>query len=242
VTLNPPCKLLEWDSDFFGARIARVENHHLSVESIDHILQWCGENRMDCLYFLCAPDDDESVTIAENAGFHLVDIRIELSCSIPDRPVELASVRHFSEADLPELKKIAANAFTDSRFCYDRNFAVDKVSALYQEWVDKSCRDGTVAVFIAEYQNGIGGFITCHTESSNMGRIGLVGVSSNARGTGLGDTLAKAALNYFCERKVTEARIVTQGRNLAAQRLYQANGFRICSINLWYHKWFSDVR
>jgi len=32
--------------------------------------------------------------------------------------------------------------------------------------------------------------------------------------------------------------VVTQGRNLAAQRLYQRNGFVTASLQLWYHRWF----
>jgi hypothetical protein len=31
---------------------------------------------------------------------------------------------------------------------------------------------------------------------------------------------------------------VTQGRNLAAQRLYQRTGFLIRDLQLWYHKWY----
>jgi hypothetical protein len=31
---------------------------------------------------------------------------------------------------------------------------------------------------------------------------------------------------------------VTQGKNIAAQRLYQKNGFLIRDLQLWYHKWY----
>jgi hypothetical protein len=36
--------------------------------------------------------------------------------------------------------------------------------------------------------------------------------------------------------------VVTQGRNYAAQRLYQRNQFRTCEVQLWYHKWYSPLR
>jgi ribosomal protein S18 acetylase RimI-like enzyme len=31
--------------------------------------------------------------------------------------------------------------------------------------------------------------------------------------------------------------VVTQGRNVAAQRLYQRAGFVTASTQLWYHRW-----
>jgi dTDP-4-amino-4,6-dideoxy-D-galactose acyltransferase len=238
-----PCKLLEWDSDFFGVKIARIEEPRLSAESLNQALQWCSENKIDCLYFLCAPDDDESVRAAENVGFHLVDVRVELFCRIPDQTFKTApSVRHFRESDLPSLKKIAADSYTETRFYYDRNFTRERVSALYQEWLRKSCSGDADAVLVAMNEDEIGGFITCQLESSGMGRVGLVGVKGSARGIGLGDALVKAALNYFSQQKMAGARVITQGRNIAAQRLYQTNGFLTSSMSLWYHKWFGDLR
>jgi ribosomal protein S18 acetylase RimI-like enzyme len=35
------------------------------------------------------------------------------------------------------------------------------------------------------------------------------------------------------------ATVVTQGRNIASQRLYQKHGFVTQSIQLWYHRWTS---
>jgi hypothetical protein len=32
-------------------------------------------------------------------------------------------------------------------------------------------------------------------------------------------------------------RVVTQGRNVRAQRLYQAHGLLTRSIGLWFHRW-----
>jgi hypothetical protein len=32
--------------------------------------------------------------------------------------------------------------------------------------------------------------------------------------------------------------VVTQGNNLAAQRLYQTCGFLSRDLQLWYHKWY----
>lgn len=234
------CRILDWDSEFFNARIARVADDHLTPDSLNKVLEWCGEQNVDCLYFLCQPDDDESVLLAEKCGFHLVDIRVELNCRALDKKVgTLINTRAFRESDLTELRDIASDAYTDSRFYFDSGFSMEKSSALYREWIANSCRGYADEVLIAPWKNRLGGFITCHLESKDLGRIGLVAVSAEARGAGIGDNLIKASHNYFRDQGVVEIRVVTQGRNVAAQRLYQANGFRTFSVNLWYHKWFN---
>jgi ribosomal protein S18 acetylase RimI-like enzyme len=49
--------------------------------------------------------------------------------------------------------------------------------------------------------------------------------------------LTEAALAWFCAQGLQRAQVVTQGRNIAAQRLYQKCGFRTGEIALWYHRW-----
>ncbi len=44
-----PCTYLDWDSDFFGVRIARVNASRLSEETVAPILAWCAAQAIDCL-------------------------------------------------------------------------------------------------------------------------------------------------------------------------------------------------
>jgi len=238
--INAPCKMLDWDSEFFGARIARVEGDRLAGDAIDRVLQWRSDHQADCLYFLCASDDDESVRVAERNQFHLVDVRMELSWNV--RKVEddsAGDARFFRRSDLSQLQRIASGAYEMSRFYFDRRFARDQTSALYREWITRSCDGSADAVFVLPRRDLIAGFITCRRESPERGRIGLLGVGENLRGAGAGRALVKTAQSYFFGQGAKEVFVVTQGRNIAAQRLYQANGFRTHSMRLWYHRWFS---
>jgi ribosomal protein S18 acetylase RimI-like enzyme len=45
---------------------------------------------------------------------------------------------------------------------------------------------------------------------------------------------------YFGKRRIAKVNVVTQGRNVRAQRLYQKSGFATDSVMLWYHKWFRN--
>jgi GNAT superfamily N-acetyltransferase len=65
----------------------------------------------------------------------------------------------------------------------------------------------------------------------------LMAVAEKAHGQGFGHDLVKASLWWFANQGATRVRVATQGRNIAAQRLYQACGFRTCAVHLWYHWW-----
>jgi GNAT superfamily N-acetyltransferase len=95
-------------------------------------------------------------------------------------------------------------------------------------------------VLVAEIDGLPQGFITCHIrENRREGDIGLVGVSEQARGQGVGKSLMKSALCYYYELGVNSVFIAMQGSNIVAQRLCEQTGFSMYSLRLWYHKWFS---
>jgi len=50
------------------------------------------------------------------------------------------------------------------------------------------------------------------------------------------------ARSRLARQQIDKVSVVTQGHNLAAQRLYQRCGFLTHSIKFYYHKWFVDCR
>lgn len=233
------CQHLEWDSQFFGLRIARILGESLEKNALDAALRWCEEQRIDCLYFLCKPDDDRSVTEAESAGFHLVDVRVELNWKVQTISEPAPNpIRLYQETDLAELRQIAAEVYTDTRFGFDQRFDQKRVSELYEQWLTQSCQTEKQAVFVVAPDTEALGFITCQFDSNDVGRIGLLGLKREATGKGYGQNLVQAAQHHFFQAGAQEVRVVTQGRNIAAQRLYQSCHFHTCKLGLWYHKWF----
>ena len=67
--------------------------------------------------------------------------------------------------------------------------------------------------------------------------IGLVGMDPPVAGRRLGRRMIYSVLNILVDRGVKTVNVVTQGRNYAAQNLYQSVGFRTKTTQLWYHKW-----
>jgi dTDP-4-amino-4,6-dideoxy-D-galactose acyltransferase len=56
---------------------------------------------------------------------------------------------------------------------------------------------------------------------------------------GVGRALVVNAIRWFSGQGVDSVSVVTQGRNVRAQRLYQRCGFTTRSVELWFHRWFS---
>lgn len=243
--MTSPCTFLAWDSDFFGLRIARVQGHYLTPERQNDIANWCAAQDIACLYFLAACDDDVTVCTAEQAGYHLVDIRVTLNCA-SEKAILLSKmsddivVRTSTETDLTQLQEMGRDQFTDSRFYQDQHFPRERCQALYDTWIAKSLRrDSPDQVLVVECTGRAVGYlaITSHA-SQGIGQISLMAVAPAAHGRGIGAALLDQGIRIFRRQNVHELRVVTQGRNIASQQLYQKFGLRTAQVQLWYHKWF----
>jgi len=248
VHLTAPCELLSWDSEFFHCRIGKVRGDSLKEDEMWEIEQWSRSERIAGLYFLARANCPVTIQTAQNHGFELVDIRITLERSMLGSP-EATSFRGPSEVvirsarpeDLSDLQAIARTAHVDSRFFGDSHFPRHLAEKLYTTWISLECEGRARCVLVAvSPEDRPLGYVSCHLDSnSGAGQIGLSGVSSKARGRGIGSNLVLAALDWFAERGAKKVAVITQGKNIPAQRLYQRCGFVTEDLQLWYHKWFS---
>lgn len=238
--------MLPWDTEFFGFRVAHILNGNLTRSSADDAETWCRAHEIRCLYFLADFDNPESIETAEDHGFRLVDARISFECmpelrthyfrKTPPVPV---STRPARRDDLPALSLIARTGYTATRFFFDRRFKRTDAERLYEVWIETCLTNDRDAVHVAELDGQIAGFITGRSfPEDSTGEIGLAGVAANARRAKVGSVLVNAALAGFEAEGLQKARVVTQGRNVPAQRLYQQFGFVTESLQLWYHRWF----
>lgn len=243
-------QLLRWDTEFFGLKIGRVLTSRLDVASLEAIVKLAKEGRFECLYFQAEPDDAETVTLAEKAGFHLVDVRIVLEHPFDGRPApaprypipEEIGLMGPRRKDVPTLEEIAVEIGYTSRFCFDRRFPPDACPRLYQAWLHKAIADARDSVIVAQLSSRVVGLIACGALPNQVGNIQLAGVQSNWRGRGVGTALVQGALDWFRAQGVDRAKVTTQARNVPAQRLYQQMGFFTRRMTLYYHKWMSDQK
>jgi N-acetylglutamate synthase-like GNAT family acetyltransferase len=237
----PPIESLEWDSAFFGVRIGRVSLGSAAAEQLSQAVGWADQRRIECLYWLVDGADAISPRAAETCGFHLVDVQLTFEtkllrgAGLDQRP--LAHVRLFKPLDLPCLLALARGSHGASRYFYDGNFAEDRCAALYEEWIKRALRRDSDIVLVAENENQPSGYCVCHLSGDRIGSIDLIAVDPKWRGGYIGTALMSAALDHFDRSGMRSATVVTQGRNIASQRLYQRSGFVTKSVKLWYHRW-----
>jgi dTDP-4-amino-4,6-dideoxy-D-galactose acyltransferase len=238
------CSYLDWDSDFFKHRIARVNSRRLNGEILSSVLSWSEENSIDCLYFLADAADRESAVQATDNGFRFVDIRTTFERPLRGEKIPGASsapeIRLSVPEDVPILRALAGVSHRDSRFYFDPSFSEAECNALYETWIEKSCQGYADAVLVAELAGRAVGYISLHLNEDGTGQIGLIAVSAEARGHGLGKKLINESLRWFASHGASSVRVVTQGRNVIAQRLYQSFGFLVTSVEVWYHRWFPE--
>ncbi|HMK71863.1 MAG TPA: GNAT family N-acetyltransferase [Myxococcaceae bacterium] len=233
-------RTLDWDSDFFGVRIARLEETRLDPEDVAVLEQEVAARGIDCVYLLA----DEALPPARalTAGFWPVDERVTLELEpVPELVLRGGGARPAVAADARALEDIAGEAHRGTRFFTDPHFPKERSIELYRTWIRNSLGGAADAVLVVDDASGPAGYATASVKAGGLGEIGLVGVAARARGQGLGRALVAAVVHWIGERGCTRAQVVTQGLNAVALRLYQGAGFRIARTQTWYHRWTRDA-
>lgn len=239
-------KPLPWDSEFFDLPIGRIIPLTLNKKQAAATLEEAAAEGLRCLYFEADSDDPTTVSVVEEHGFHLVDVRVVLEHPFDDRPAPVPRypipsalvIGPPKKEEMARLQDISAQIGLTSRFHFDLNFGPAESERLYRLWIKNACDGFADVVFIARWQpdGEAAGLISC-TVSDGIAHIQLAGVHLDHRQRGVGTGLVQAALDWAKAQDAAAMQVVTQARNVPAQRLYQQMGFFTRSMTLYYHKW-----
>jgi dTDP-4-amino-4,6-dideoxy-D-galactose acyltransferase len=233
---------VEWDESVFGVRTARIAPTTLSRDQAAAILAEIRSWGAAVVHLLLESDDDASVRVAEEHGFHLVDVRVTLRWRASEAPLAGpptgVSVRRGVPDDFRALEATARTIYDRTRYYHDPRYPKDRCGDLYARWLSWSLGGGADRVLVAEKEGAAAGYVACHgTPGASDGSIGLLGVDPAFRGSGVASALVGAAQAFFQGVPLSGATVVTQGRNVEAQKVYEREGFRAHRVQLWYHLW-----
>lgn len=234
------CQVLEWDSAFFGCRIARIDSAALKAHGPAAVDAWCRGEAVACACLLVDAGDQDAITAAERGGYRLVDLRVTLEAEVrPPRvspPPGAVVVRAAVPEDVPVLEAIARKSHRTTRFYVDGRFDRARCDELYAHWIARSCAGWADAVFVACAGAHPIGYLSCHVRA-DRGEVGLVGVEAEHRGQGAASALVDAAFGWCAGRNLARLQVATQARNQPGLALYRARGFTLRALALWYHRW-----
>jgi ribosomal protein S18 acetylase RimI-like enzyme len=227
---------LDWDCSFFGLPIGRV-NSGVGVSDLGKVVSEAEDRGLRCLYLLVSAENTALLGAAEDHGFRVREIRVELQRPVVGHPAAMTGLRVGGAKDLEALERIARDRIRGTRFFADEHFALENSAELYVEWLRRGLIGGA-----PERQTLVGGadqgFVVCHLDAaSGVGRIELIAVAKDAAGKGLGKALMAGAGALFNAASMVTAMVVTQGSNISAQALYQACGYRTAKVSYWLHIW-----
>ncbi|MEM4261011.1 MAG: GNAT family N-acetyltransferase [Candidatus Woesearchaeota archaeon] len=232
-------KKLNWDTDFFGFGIAHLEETDEKIESLNGLEDFNKSNNIKLVQSLVDIKNIQFIELLENSGFHYVDTRVDFVIDLK----KLNSTSYFEIAlinDIPEILYIADKLFMDSRF-FHPIFSEKKANELFKLWAAKAVKGEFDDICLKSSDNTtseVNGFVTIKFINKTEARIGLIGVSKNHLGKGIGTKLINSAISFLKEKEFEKLYIATQGKNLGAINLYIKSGFKIKSLHNWFYKNF----
>jgi len=239
-------RFLEWDSNHFGVRIARLLDPRLPAEGVRHALAQAEQAGLQLVYWPADPSLPVTADwFAPWTGF-LADRKVVYRRSLHDwspppaaaAPGDLTIHEFPAGPASPELVELAIAAGEYSRFRRDARLGADKFRALYELWIERSTQHELADVVLVA-RDGTGRVVGLATVArrDSVGDIGLLAVHASCRGRGLGTRLITQAVAWMRAAGASESTIVTQLDNLPACRLYEQLGYRPSEVSALYHLW-----
>ncbi len=232
---------LSWDSDFFKHQIARLRLSTLTDQQMRAALAECKQRDIECLYATLG-NTRNNMKLAERESFTPVGTRVtyERGGSPLRKPTKSqVTIKIASKGNLTSLTSLSRSLSRESRFFRDPRFGPLAAQRLYRAWTEKVVRGAspTTKVLVASVGGRCAGFVAARAKEKIV-HIELVIVDKKFRGKHIGSALMEACINAYQKKGFRKFRVVTQGSNTAAQRLYQSCGFKLTAKALDYHKWF----
>lgn len=228
---------LSWDSKFFGYKIGKIELRDLDAGGIEREVAWAKQHGFALLYlFGEARVPLSSLWLEENRCRH-VDTRVTYEKSGLAHKEGFVSTVRREPAEDGQLYELAYESGKYSRFNLDPQFGKESFQRLYRAWVDNSVF-GALADDILVYREGsrLGGFCTVKYRKDKA-TIGLIAVSPDQQGKGVGRDLWDAVEARAAQQGCESISVATQLANAGACRFYEKMGMKIVESTDTYHLW-----
>ncbi len=241
-------ELMEWDTNFFGFKVARLCEE--APEKLKQVQDICSEQDIRLLISRFSTNNVCFAHELERHGFQLMDTVVTYRLNLADARVANvpvpAIIRPCLKSEADELAAIARAVYAShiGHFHNDPRLDRDKCTTLYAELARNSCLDENQAdiMLVAEMEGKIVGFHSHKVAHPNGLRGVISGVSHQAQGKGIGKALIVASANWGKSWGLEWIEEYPHVNHYRMHKMMADLGFRLCASFYTFHKWFDEVR
>ena len=224
---------LDWDSEFFGLQIGRVD---LQTQN-DALALAQMHDELKRQYKLLHVFSKEGLDF-DARGTELVDEKVLYSKICENKEIYPDVMTYEQPVPNESLYKLALVSGEFSRFRLDKKMPEGSFELLYRKWIENACpREGSNKQIFAYVPDGIArGMITVDYQGDHA-QIGLVAVELECQHKGIGTMIMSTLESALYREGVITIDVATQKANKDACRWYEKNGYKVKSVTPIYHWW-----
>ncbi|MDT0677443.1 GNAT family N-acetyltransferase [Autumnicola musiva] len=231
-------EILDWDSDFFGFKVAKINKGLLLEEASENCFKSLYKNEINLGYFFSNSPIDQSILNNDFYNIILVHKRIPLVKTIIkdcgfDPNISIYKDKYPSE-DMIHLAQLAGSY---SRFGVDPNISHDKFNDLFKTWIINSVNKKIASdVLVFKKDDKIIGLATIKIEKGVM-YTPLFAVKRKYEGIGVSFSLMRAIETIAFRNDCSTIIGGTQEVNIKALKVYERFGLVPQEPEYIYHLW-----
>lgn len=225
---------LDWDSNFFGLRIGRVEIRNREENAFITSQESQIRKDYDLLYVFA----NHGLTFSAPKA-RMMDEKVIYSLSTFSNTIIDKNIISWSENQgVPyELLHLALVSGKYSRFKLDDRLPNGSYERLYSQWIEQSVNHAIASEVFCYMIEGVPKGLVTLNHKNGIGDIGLVAVHEDYQHRGIGTSMMRNAIRYSKEKRLQKLSVVTQHANTPACNLYEKSGFSVESVIDVWHWW-----
>lgn len=247
-------QMLDWDSTVLERSTGRIRGiwaegdyptrRHTLTTLFQHAVSEAAGKGTQLLSVRLPETDQAALHAAETSHFTVIESYLTFARDLNGKPDADTRIRAAHPEDAEAAGQIAYDAFRYNRYFIDPLIPDEQSRQSRREWVINGFNGRPEAVYVAEHDGHIAGFLLLKSQQRadglKVGIIDLIAVHPDFAGQGLGSGLVTQALIHY-HGKADRVEVGTQAQNLGAVNLYIQNGFKLTETALTLH-WHAQNR
>lgn len=235
---NYECRFLQWDSDYFGVRSARVTLYGtVNEKEQEDILKFSKTYDFITISNLDnSTENNHWIGCRTNAFLADVNMQFQkvLVFNTNYKDENTYIVNEFSRNE--QIVNIAQKCFNYSRFFNDPKLPQKQANNIYLHWTESAFGQKNKYFVISE-RNGIVAGYLLFSFIEDYSVIELIAVDKKYQGQRVGKSLIHTMESFVLEKGIQNIKVGTQVNNTSAAQFYYTLGFKYVSCVSMYHLW-----